>query len=994
MAEAKRTLWTKPGRGRALLWLMGMWAVLAVGCGSSKPSPDPVQHPKRPGAPTAVAATGGEGQAVVSWTAPADDGGSALTRYTVTASPGGATVSVAGDVVSATVGGLVNETAYTFTVVATNTVGDGPASAPSSPVTPHAAVVIEVPGAPTSVQAVAGDGQATVSWGAPAEDGGSPIGGYLITVSPGGAVVAVDGDVFSATVTGLVNGTGYTFSVVALNSEGSGPAALSNPVVPASAAHVPGAPTSVQAVAGDGQATVSWAAPADEGGSALTGFTVTASPGGATVTVAGSVLSATVTGLTNGTAYTFTVVATNGVGDGPASTPSDPATPRAPDTGSIAGWVSSGEHPLSGATVVAYAAGGSSGAHAQELGVTTTDASGGFALAFAPTPAAGAWIYLVARDGAANGASALMTVVGTDCLTGPGCHFPAFVRINERTTVAATAVLQRFLAQVDCSTVTGNTQSGTCVDVVGAVDLAPTAATFENLIDVPTGEAAGFLTAQPVTSPVRLTLEKLSTLANVLSRCVEAGVATAPECTNLFAQAGGVDDTLAAAVAFATSASINADGAGIFALQGDAPIYLPALAAAPADWTVAGRRFVYVSQGLVPGVDTSNLISAYVQDGAGALVPVTGGGAGACATASLPLAEDPLSCFPGPGDPSAIAVDPRGRFAFVLGSSSETVSAQVIDPATGALTPAPGTPFAGSYPIGVAVDPSGRFVYVANGYEGDSVSAYAVDADTGALTTIPGTAACGGPHDSANCFATGAYPFAVAVDPSGAFAYVANSGDNTLSGFAIDQGTGALVPLAGSPFPAGESPESLAIDPVGKHLFVGDFNGFDVAAYTIETTGSLTPVTAGATACQRTGYDTLDPDPQNCVTAGVYPEAIAVAPGGGSLYVVNNGYAGSPKAPGKISAYRVDGATGALTPVTTGGAAACGNYPEPNNCFPTGVSPSGVAIDASGRYVYVSNGGDGTTSAYGLDLATGALSALSGAPFASGSGSSSIAAGP
>jgi len=92
-------------------------------------------------------------------------------------------------------------------------------------------------------------------------------------------------------------------------------------------ASVPGAPTIGTATAGDGQATVSFAAPSNTGQQPITGYTVTAAPGGATAHCAAS--PCTVTGLTNGTAYTFTVTATNGVGTGAASASSNSVTPTA-----------------------------------------------------------------------------------------------------------------------------------------------------------------------------------------------------------------------------------------------------------------------------------------------------------------------------------------------------------------------------------------------------------------------------------------------------------------------------------------------------------------------------------------------------------------------------------------------------------------------------------------------------------------------------------------
>src|SRR5512135_1361867 len=88
---------------------------------------------------------------------------------------------------------------------------------------------------------------------------------------------------------------------------------------------VPGAPTAVSAVGGNAQATVSFTAPASNGGSAILLYTVTSSPGGLTAT--GTASPITITGLTNGTAYTFTVTASNAVGAGPASTPSNVVTP-------------------------------------------------------------------------------------------------------------------------------------------------------------------------------------------------------------------------------------------------------------------------------------------------------------------------------------------------------------------------------------------------------------------------------------------------------------------------------------------------------------------------------------------------------------------------------------------------------------------------------------------------------------------------------------------
>ncbi len=289
--------------------------------------------PILPGAPTIGTATRGNASALVTWSAPGSNGGSPITGYTVTAADGttsahgGQTCSWSTGPLQCNVTGLTNGDTYTFTVTATNGVGKGSASAASNAVTPAT-----VPEAPIIGTAARGNTSASVTWTAPTSNGGSPITGYTVTAADsttsanGGQTCTTTGPL-SCTVTGLTNGDSYTFTVTATNALGAGAASPpSNAVVPAA---VPGKPTIGTATRGDASAHVTWSAPASNGGSTITGYAVTPYRGStpqATVSV-GNVTGDTLTGLTNGVTYTFTVAAINSVGVGPASAASNPVTP-------------------------------------------------------------------------------------------------------------------------------------------------------------------------------------------------------------------------------------------------------------------------------------------------------------------------------------------------------------------------------------------------------------------------------------------------------------------------------------------------------------------------------------------------------------------------------------------------------------------------------------------------------------------------------------------
>jgi hypothetical protein len=128
-----------------------------------------------------------------------------------------------------------------------------------------------VPGAPISPVATAGNAQASIAFIAPASEGGSAITGYTVTTVP--SSFTATGASSPLTVTGLANGTSYTFTVVATNVLGNSVASAA--VTPVTPATFSGAPTSPVATAGNAQASVVFIAPAYNGGSAITGYTVT-----------------------------------------------------------------------------------------------------------------------------------------------------------------------------------------------------------------------------------------------------------------------------------------------------------------------------------------------------------------------------------------------------------------------------------------------------------------------------------------------------------------------------------------------------------------------------------------------------------------------------------------------------------------------------------------------------------------------------------------------
>jgi uncharacterized protein (TIGR03437 family) len=277
----------------------------------------------------------------------------------------------------------------------------------------------------------------------------------------------------------------------------------------------------------------------------------------------------------------------------------------------------------------------------------------------------------------------------------------------------------------------------------------------------------------------------------------------------------------------------------------------------------------------------------------------------------------------------------------IIGGNSEPL--RPLTTVSGGLSAVPGSPApAGNEPV-AAVDVLGKFLYVVN-YGSSNLSAYTVNQSTGALTAIAGSP-----------FAVGSGPFSAAGTPSGRYFYVSNYNDSTISAFVVDPPTGALAPVPGSPFGTGGSPAGTAISPSGRLLFTANSGG--VSVHVIDpTTGALSQLSGSPSA------------------TGSGPNSVAIDPTGRFVYVVNAAFGTTN---GSVSAFSV-GATGSLTPV-------------PGSPFKAGTQPDYIVVDSTGQFAYVSNYVSGNVSAFTIDSTTGALTQVSGSPYTAGPGAFAVA---
>ncbi len=362
-----------------------------------------------------------------------------------------------------------------------------------------------------------------------------------------------------------------------------------------------------------------------------------------------------------------------------------------------------------------------------------------------------------------------------------------------------------------------------------------------------------------------------------------------------------------------------------------------------------------------------------------------------------------------------LTIDPLGRHLYLQGFSCPCMDAFNIDPISGALTRMAGAPFASINNQRGAIfviDPAEKFGYI---YTNSGLAIFSIDLVTGTPTQLNGSPFASAPEvdfiSSSGKFAyeTGpgaGAPLAISNFPSSngipnqtslnmgqssfnhlfglvegtagvsftpQYVYATNLQDSTVSAFSMNPGSGALTPVAGSPFATGTAPAAISADPTGSFAFVANSGSNNVSAYKITNTGALTTVSGSPFA------------------SGTNPTSLFADISGRLLYVANTG-------DDTISGHLINRSTGVLTAISTSpysaiaGPVSVVTDPEGQNAFVStnnqllnftvsvngspygalspggnqtaGTTPQGIAVLPSGLGVYVASEGSNSIFAF------------------------------
>jgi len=373
-------------------------------------------------------------------------------------------------------------------------------------------------------------------------------------------------------------------------------------------------------------------------------------------------------------------------------------------------------------------------------------------------------------------------------------------------------------------------------------------------------------------------------------------------------------------VAGGSSASGTISSSGLYSAPAVAPVpaTISVSAVSQTDSSLTGTAslrltglFAYVTN------QSDGTLSAYSIGASGALTP---------------LASSPISTGQ---KPFFLRADPQGKHLYVTNLNASDLYAYEIDPQSGALTQV-GLPITvGSGPRAIAVNPTGTALYVSC-TDGAGVYGFSIDSTSGALTALPGS-----PFPN-----TGLRPAAITLDPSGKFAILPNNASKNVSVYSVDSGTGRLTSVGG-PYAAGTAPVWASTDQSGTHAYVLSDVDDAIDAYSIGSTGALSPLA-----------------PPNYQGVAADPLFSAISPNGKFFYVVNwFANVGAPFPGSTVSVFSIDTASGALAMIS-------------GSPFATGSGPTSIAFEPTGKFAYVTNEFSGTVSGFSMNPATGAMTAL------------------
>ena len=631
-----------PGLTNGTVYYVEVAATNNAGTGAAS-SPRVLVTPlARPGAPTLSALTVGDGSISAPFTA-GSAGDRTITGYQFSLDGGTTWAAASGTTSPIVITGLTNGTLYTVALRAVSSAGVGLASNTRTG-TPYT-----YPSAPDTATIVAngGNAQITVSWAAANLNGGILLN-YTATaftgLTSGSTAATCTTTTLSCVITGLTNGTTYYVSLQTQNSAAMY-SVRSAPRVPATPSLQPGAATSLVATASDATATVSWTAPMSTGASAISGYAVWCSANGGAYTSCGTTTSTStvVTGLTNGSSYTFEVFAVNSNGTGPASAASGPVTPLAPGTVPVLAAATSTVNGFT-STITNYDAATTYSATASSGATVAVSGSGITVTGLAAGGSAAITVSAVK----AGRVTTQATVSGSALLAGVTPLFG----VPTRTADGFTFTVTNFDATATYGLVTTNgtvTMSGSTITVTGLAAAAGSLVTVTvshtgsaDAMAAQSGTALGAGTvpvlsaATPLAGGYRFTITNYD--ATQTYTLVQADGGTVTRVGNTVTISGldaGVSSGTTVTVARAGSVNASATEAGTSLPNGTAPV------ASEVTSTADGFTFTIT---LVPGISYAVSSDAGTVVLSGSMVTVSGLAAGATTvvhvTASTPVALD------------------------------------------------------------------------------------------------------------------------------------------------------------------------------------------------------------------------------------------------------------------------------------------------------------------------------------------------------------------